>query len=56
MIKDNNMKEETIRAYDGKVVVWERRKMPDLVPNYAVIKRKEYCDPFFWVIVEVRDG
>ena len=49
-------RDEVVRAYDGKVIVWERRFMPDLVPNYERIKKKEYCDPHFWIITEVKDG
>ena len=47
-------KEEVVRTYDGKTVVWEKRLMPDLVENYKRIRRKEYCDPYFWVITEVK--
>ena len=46
-------KEEVVRTYDGKTVVWEKRLMPDLVENYKRIRRKEYCNPYFWVITEV---
>ena len=48
-------REESIRQYDGKVMVWEKRFLPDLVPDYKRIKKKEYCDPYFWVITEVRE-
>ena len=27
-------REEVVRPYDGKTVVWEKRLMPDLVGNY----------------------
>jgi len=47
-------REEVVRPYDGKTVVWEKRLMPDLVENYKRIRRKEYCDPYFWVITEVK--
>ena len=50
------IREEAVREYDGKVVVWEKRCMPELVDNYKRIKKKDYCDPYFWVMVEVRDG
>ena len=46
-------REEVVRPYDGKTVVWEKRLMPDLVENYKRIRRKEYCNPYFWVITEV---
>tara|TARA_R100000687_G_scaffold68633_1_gene57835 strand:- start:7 stop:228 length:222 start_codon:yes stop_codon:yes gene_type:complete len=46
-------REEVVRQYDGKTVVWEKRLMPELVENYKRVKRKEYCDPYFWVITEV---
>ena len=46
--------EEVVRTYDGKTVVWEKRLMPDLVENYKRIRRKEYCNPYFWVITEVK--
>ena len=49
-------REESIRQYDGKFVVWEKRFLPDLVPNYKRIKKKDYCDPYFWVLTEVLDG
>ena len=48
-------KEEAVREYDGKVMVWEKRCMPELVENYKRIKKKDYCDPYFWVIMEVKD-
>ena len=47
-------KEETVREYDGKTIVWENKFMPELVENYTRIKNKEYCNPYFWVITEVR--
>ena len=46
--------EEVVRPYDGKTVVREKRFMPELVENYKRIRRKEYCDPYFWVITEVK--
>ena len=49
-------KEETVRAYDGKIVVWEKKFMPELVENYKRIKRKEYCNPYFWIITEVKES
>ena len=48
-------KEETVRAYDGKIVVWEKKFMPELVENYKRIKRKEYCNPYFWIITDVKE-
>ena len=48
-------KEETVRAYDGKTIVWEKKFMPELVENYKRIKSKEYCDPYFWVITGVKE-
>ena len=48
-------KEQVVRAYDGKLMVWEKRFMPELVENYKRIKKKEYCNPYFWVLVEVKD-
>ena len=48
-------KEEVVREYDGKIMVWEKKFMPELVENYKRIKNKDYCDPHFWVIVEVKD-
>ena len=50
------IKEETVRAYDGKIVVWEKKFMPELVENYKRIKRKEYCNPYFWIITEVKES
>ena len=46
-------REEVVRQYDGKTVVWEKRLMPELVENYKRIRRKEYCNPYFRVITEV---
>ena len=46
--------EEVVRPYDGKTVVWEKRFMPELVEGYKRIRRKEYCNPYYWVITEVR--
>jgi|TARA_R110000824_G_scaffold36397_2_gene113211 hypothetical protein len=46
--------DEVVRPYDGKTVTWEKRFMPELVENYKRIRRKEYCDPYFWVITEVK--
>ena len=46
-------KEEVVRLYDGKTITWEKRFMPELVENYKRIQRKEYCDPYFWMITEV---
>ena len=48
--------EEVIRQFDNKTIVWEKRFMPELIDNYKRIKRKEYCDPYFWVITEVKDN
>jgi hypothetical protein len=50
------VREEVIRSYDGKVMVWERRNMPELVQDYKRILKKDYYDPHFWVLVEVREG
>ena len=50
------VREETVLQYDGKVLVWEKKLIPELVPNYGRIKKKEYCDAYFWVITEVKDG
>ena len=47
-------RDEVVRQYDGKTVVWEKRFMPELVERYKRIRRKEYCDPYFWVITEVK--
>ena len=33
-------KEQVVRAYDGKLMVWEKRFMPELVENYKRIKKK----------------
>ena len=49
-------KDRVVRAYDGKLMVWEKRFMPELVENYKIITRKDYCNPYFWVLVEVKDG
>tara|TARA_R110000850_G_scaffold64597_2_gene144953 strand:+ start:172 stop:387 length:216 start_codon:yes stop_codon:yes gene_type:complete len=49
------VREEVIRPYDGKIVVWERRNMPELVKDSKRIMKKDYYDPHFWVMVEVRD-
>ena len=49
-------REQVVRAYDGKIMVWEKRFMPELVENYKRIKSKDYCNPDFWVITEVKDG
>ena len=54
--KSKIQREEAIREYDGKTVVWEKKFMPEMVENYKRIKRKEYCDPYFWTITEVKDG
>ena len=48
-------REEAVRVYDGKTVVWEKKFMPELVENYKRIKSKEYCDPYFWIITEVKE-
>ena len=48
------VREEVIRPYDGKIVVWERRNMPELVKDSKRIMKKDYYDPHFWVMVEVR--
>ena len=48
-------KDKAVRAYDGKTMVWEKKFMPELVENYKIIKKKEYCNPYFWVLVEVKD-
>lgn len=50
------VREETVRQYDGKMVVWEKKFLPELVTDYKRIKKKEYCDPHFWVITEVIDN
>ncbi len=50
-----NKKETKVREYDGKRITWEYLFRPDLVADYKRIKKKEYCDPFFWVITEVED-
>ena len=49
-------REEAVRVYDGRTVVWEKKFMPELVENYKRIKHKEYCDPYFWIITEVKEG
>ena len=49
-------KDKAVRAYDGKIMVWEKKFMPELVENYKIIKKKDYCNPYFWVITEVKDG
>ena len=46
-------REEIVRSYDSKNITWEKRFMPELVENYKRIRRKEYCDPYFWVVTEV---
>ena len=48
-------REEAVRVYDGRTVVWEKKFMPELVENYKRIKHKEYCDPYFWIITEVKE-
>jgi hypothetical protein len=48
------MTETCVREYDGKLVTWEYRFMPELVPNYKRIRKKEYCNPYFWVIIDVQ--
>ena len=48
-------KETITRAYDGKKITWELLSLPDLVPNYAQIQNKVYCNPYFWVITGVED-
>jgi|TARA_R100001530_G_scaffold50510_2_gene37558 hypothetical protein len=53
--KKMNKKETKVREYDGKRITWEYLFRPDLVADYKRIKKKEYCDPFFWVITEVED-
>lgn len=54
-MKNIQAREEAVRKYDGKTVVWEKRFLPDQVPAYERIKSKEYCDPYFWMITEVLD-
>ena len=49
-------REEAVRVYDGRTIVWEKKFMPELVENYKRIKSKEYCDPYFWIITEVKEG
>jgi hypothetical protein len=49
-------KETVVREYDGKLVTWSYMLMPDLVPNYKKIQKKEYCNPFFWIITDVTDN
>jgi hypothetical protein len=44
------MKETSIREYDGKLITWEYRFMPELVTNYKRIRKKEYCNPYFFII------
>jgi hypothetical protein len=50
------MKETAVREYDGKLITWEYRSMPELVTNYKRIHKKEYCNPFFWVIIDVQEN
>jgi len=47
--------EEAIRSYDGKTMVWEKKKMVHFVQNYSRIKNKEYCNPYFWILIDVKD-
>ena len=49
-------REEAVRVYDGRTVVWEKKFMPELVENYKRIKHKGYCDPYFWIITEVKEN
>ena len=49
-------KETVVREYDGKLVTWSYMLMPDLVPNYKKIQKKEYCNPFFWIITDVTNN
>jgi hypothetical protein len=53
----DDMSTETVsRAYDGKQITWECRFMPELVPNYKRISKKDYCNPYFWIIIDVKDN
>ena len=49
-------KDKAVRAYDGKTMVWEKKFMPELVENYKIIKKKDYCNPYFWIITEVKES
>ena len=49
-------KEEKIRKYDGKIMVWEKRFIPEFVKNYERIKRKEYCNANFWILIDIKDN
>ena len=45
---------ETVRrAFDGAFVTWEYKSMPELVPNYNKILKKEYYNPYVWVITHI---
>ena len=49
-----NKKETIRRAYDGKLVTWEKLPMPDLVEGAEEIKNKGYYNPYRWVITNVK--
>ena len=49
-----NKKETIRRAYDGKLVTWEKLPMPDLVEGAEEIKNKGYYNPYRWVITKVK--
>jgi hypothetical protein len=51
-----NNKETVLREYDGKLVTWEYKFMPEFIPDYKKINKKEYCTPFFWVITDVQEN
>jgi hypothetical protein len=45
----------TVREYDNKTLVWKKMFLPSLVNDYEKIKTKVYCDPYFWIIIDVID-
>tara|TARA_R110000744_G_scaffold93636_3_gene180849 strand:+ start:2464 stop:2658 length:195 start_codon:yes stop_codon:yes gene_type:complete len=49
-------KETVVREYDGKLVTWSYMLMPIFVDNYKKIQKKEYCNPFFWIITDVTEN
>jgi hypothetical protein len=52
-VQKMNTIETVRRAFDGAFVTWEYKSMPELVPNYNKILKKEYYNPYVWVITHI---
>lgn len=48
-----NKTEKVKREYDNAILTWEYKSMPELVPNYNKILKKEYYNPYVWVITHI---